>query len=169
MRWNRANRKPGILCCTLLTFTVLASGQTPPSDSPISASYFGMHYGDNAPSVPFGGRRLTLSWTWVQKNRGEWDYKRTDSLVQETLKHPNVDVIGGLAFSPAWASSKPNETCPVGRGACWEPANLQDWREYVKAMGNRYKGQVHYWEIWNEPSKLPKQRRGAGDFDPGGV
>jgi hypothetical protein len=153
MRWNLSKSSSILLWTVCFGFTLVASGQRPPSDSPIPASYFGMHYGDRAPSVPFGGRRLTLSWTWVQKTRGDWDYRRTDSLVQETLKEPNVDVIGGLAFSPPWASSQPNADCPVGRGACWEPANIQDWREYVKAMGNRYKGQVHYWEIWNEPSE----------------
>jgi len=141
-----------ILGVFVVAFALLAASQTPPSGDPIPASYFGMHYSDHSPSVPFGGRRLTLSWTWVQKARGQWDFGRTDSLVQQTLKD-NADVIGGLAFTPTWASSQPNGDCPVGRGACWEPANLQDWREYVKAMGNHYKGQVHYWEIWNEPSE----------------
>ena len=160
MRWKIDKEQLGILLGMLcLAFTLFNSSVVSmadpenPDPSPISANSFGMHLqGDHWPSVAIGGRRLTLSWTWVQKDRGTWDFKQTDSLVQTTTSH-NVDLIAGLAFSPSWASSQPNKTCTVGPGACWEPAKIQDWREYVKAMGTRYKGQVHYWEIWNEPSE----------------
>jgi hypothetical protein len=142
------------LGCSLIILVAVSAGSIEnPEPSPITPESFGMHLaGDHWPSVPIGGRRLTLSWTWVQKSRGTWDYTHTDSLVQTTTSH-NVDLVAGLAFSPSWASTQPNGDCVVGRGACWEPANLQDWREYVKAMGNRYKGQVHLWEIWNEPNE----------------
>ena len=142
-----------VLSILLVSAHLTMSSADLPSGSIITASDFGMHLqGDHWPSVAIGGRRLTLNWNWVQPNRGAWEYKQTDSLVQTTVSH-NVDLIAGLAFTPNWASSRPNGDCRVGPGSCWEPQNLQDWRDYVKAMGNRYKGQVHYWEIWNEPSE----------------
>lgn len=32
------------------------------------------------------------------------------------------------------------------------PKEIQDWRDYVQAVAARYKGRIHEYEIWNEPS-----------------
>jgi hypothetical protein len=39
-----------------------------------------------------------------------------------------------------------------GAGAPAPPKNIQDWRDYVQAVAQRYKGSVRYYEIWNEPN-----------------
>ena len=136
------------MCCGLLL------AQHPPDEAPIPASYFGIHVqaGRPWPTIPVGGRRVTFNWIKIEPQRGQWDFKQSDDLVKETAPH-NVDLIATLGFSPQWASSRPDGDCRVGRGACWEPANMQDWRNFVKAVANRYKGQIQYYEIWNEPNE----------------
>jgi len=128
--------------------------QTPADNDPIPLSYFGMHVqaGRPWPTVPIGGRRVTFNWSLIEPQKGALDFKQADSLVQETAQH-NVDLIVGLAFSPQWASAHPELQCRVGRGACWEPANMQDWRNYVRTIATRYKSRVHIYEIWNEPTE----------------
>lgn len=32
------------------------------------------------------------------------------------------------------------------------PKNLEDWKTYVRTVATRYKGRIHYYEIWNEPN-----------------
>jgi hypothetical protein len=46
---------------------------------------------------------------------------------------------------PAWASAHP----PADNA---EPANLDDWRTYVRTVVSRYKGRIEAYEIWNEPN-----------------
>ncbi len=131
-----------------------ALAQHPPDDRPIPASFFGIHVqgGRPWPTIPVGGRRVTFNWILIEPQRGVWDFKSSDEIVRETSQH-GVDLIAGLGFSPRWASSRPDGDCRVGRGACWEPASMQDWRDFVKAVATRYKGQVQYYEIWNEPNE----------------
>src|SRR5580658_6509043 len=46
---------------------------------------------------------------------------------------------------PALASAHP----PADNA---EPANLDDWRTYVRTVVSRYKGRIEAYEIWNEPN-----------------
>ncbi len=64
----------------------------------------------------------------------------------------NVEVLLTLGQSPAWASARPSEPSPYKPGAAAEPANIEDWRNYVRSVATRYKGRIHYYEIWNEPN-----------------
>jgi hypothetical protein len=57
-----------------------------------------------------------------------------------------------LGLSPKWASSRPEEKSAYRPGNAAPPANLDDWREYVRTVGTRYKGRIHKYEIWNEPN-----------------
>jgi hypothetical protein len=143
-----------VLCLSLCLCSRPSAAQHPPDDSPISASFFGIHVqaGKPWPTVPVSARRVTFNWIQIEPKRGTWDFKTADSIVRETTAH-NADLIVGLAFSPSWASSRPNGDCRVGKGGCWEPANIQDWRDFVRTVATRYKGQIHYYEIWNEPNE----------------
>jgi hypothetical protein len=55
-------------------------------------------------------------------------------------------------MTPQWASSRPFELSPYGKGAAASPKDLEDWRKYVRKVAERYKGRIKYYEIWNEPN-----------------
>jgi len=150
---NAASRWCAICLGVFLWITPLGA-QRPADDAPIAPNFFGIHVqvGKPWPTIPVGGRRVGFNWMLIEPQQGVWNFKDTDDIVRETTQH-NVDLVVGLAFSPRWASSRPDGDCRVGRGGCWEPANTQDWRDFVKTVATRYKGQIHYYEIWNEPNE----------------
>lgn len=126
-------------------------------------AYFGMHVHHLAvagpdgkltawPSVPFGSLRLWdagCAWPNVEPRWGEWDFKTLDRYVALARRH-HVRILLPLALTPAWASSKPGQPSAYGPGAAAPLRSLADWREYVLKVARRYKGQIHYYELWNE-------------------
>lgn len=123
----------------------------------VTASYFGMDIGypDKVawPPIPFGTLRLwdsSVTWLDIEPKKGQWEFGRLDKLVSQAQAH-HVDVVLPLAMSPEWASARPKEFCPYMHGGCAaEPAEMQDWIDYVDKIARRYRGKVHYYEIWNE-------------------
>ncbi len=98
--------------------------------------------------------REEISWDHVQLSKGgpyDWDgnaagfynYDRAIDLQRQA----GIQVLGLLDYNPAWFKSKnphPDE---------W----LSDWGDYVYSTVAHYgrdRGQIKYWEIWNEPNLL---------------
>lgn len=130
-----------------------------PLPDPIPLSYFGMHI-HNAdtstpwPSVRFGSWRLWdahVSWPQLQPRRGRWDFRRLDRYVA-MAELAGVDVLLPLGLSPAWASARPTEPSAYSRGNAAEPASIEDWRQYVRTVAQRYRGRIRHYELWNEPN-----------------
>jgi len=101
-------------------------------------------------------------WAEINTAFGQYDWSNLDSFVADAQAH-NVDVLYNLARTPTWASSSPNDSsCACasisGNGQCWPPIDLnadgsgtdKDWITWVTAVASRYKGQIKYYEIWNE-------------------
>jgi hypothetical protein len=106
------------------------------------------------PSVEFGGLRLWdagVAWPNLEPRKGEWHFDNLDLYVEQALKH-NVEILMPLGLSPTWASSRPGEKSGYAPGNAAEPMNMEDWRNYVRTVATRYKGRIHYYEIWNEPN-----------------
>jgi hypothetical protein len=135
-------------------FVAVAWQASPDQNSPVTIQFFGMHLKDFAhypwPTVPFSAWRVTVAWKNVEPQKGVWDLAQTDAEVEAATQH-RVDLLFNLGFTPNWASSAPDRVCVVGKGACVEPKNMEDWRNYVRTLATRYKGKVKYYEIWNEP------------------
>jgi len=51
-----------------------------------------------------------------------------------------------------WASSNPDLVNYIGPGAPARPPTYRNWRDYITAVAQRYKGSIRYYEIWNEPN-----------------
>jgi len=130
-----------------------------PSAEPIPRTYFGMHIhrADTStpwPSVAFGSWRLWdayASWPQLEPQRGQWDFKRLDKYVA-MAGLTGVNLLLPLGLSPAWASARPNEASAYRPGNAAEPAKLEDWRNYVRTVAERYKGRIRNYELWNEPN-----------------
>jgi hypothetical protein len=99
--------------------------------------------------------REEISWDRVQlEQRGpyRWDgdenglYNYDQAI--DLQRKAGINVLGLLAYNPAWFKSKN----PV------LDAWLSDWGDYVYNTVARYgrnKGQIRYWEVWNEPNLRP--------------
>jgi uncharacterized protein (TIGR03437 family) len=107
------------------------------------------------PQATFGTLRLWdsgTSWTSLEPQKGVWNWEPLDTWVAAAQAHGVKDILLTLGQSPPWASSNPDRVNYVGAGAPAPPANIQDWRDYITAAAQRYKGLIRYYEIWNEPN-----------------
>lgn len=120
---------------------------------PIDRRFFGIQIEEvaNARPLGFGLLRLETNWREIEKTKGNFDFSRVDQYVAFALQN-NLDIIMLLGQPPDWAT-----------GGKWSsdygyyynsipPTNIQDWRNYVLALGQRYKGKIMFYEVWNEPN-----------------
>ena len=123
----------------------------------VKPAFFGMHI--HNPSIEkikminmHGWRSWDSRSRWADLNPSpnEWNFLGLDHNVNIMLTQQS-DVLLVLGSTPLWAAKRPAEPCPYGFGCSSEPSNLIMWDTYVKTVGERYKGKVRLYEIWNEP------------------
>jgi len=142
-----------------LSISLSADQSLRPTANPIPPLLFGLHIHRLAsttpwPSVEFGTLRLWdagAAWPNVEPQPGRWDFSNVDRYISAAEQH-HVQILMPIALSPVWASSRPDEKSSYGPGNAAPPKNLDDWRNYVRTVATRYRGRVHYYEIWNEPN-----------------
>ncbi len=134
-------KKPGV-------FSFDDVGFTGPDGKPVSG-------GVPWPRRSFGTLRLWDSgtaWADLEPIKGSWNFAPLDRWVRDARAHGVKNIILTLGQTPAWASSNPGVVNYYGAGAPAPPRSIQDWRDYVQLVARRYRGQIRYFEIWNEPN-----------------
>jgi hypothetical protein len=91
----------------------------------------------------FGWARVDLTWNWVEPAPGLFRWDELDRLVTDA-RGRGVRLVGILGYCPAWASSGPDIFYP--------PRDTAQWKNYVRAMVGRYRGEIRHWILWNEPN-----------------
>jgi hypothetical protein len=148
--------------------------------SGIPSTFFGLHIDWKItpwPNVSFGARRLwdtETGWAQINTALGVYDWTTMDSVVNTALAN-NVDLLYDFGRTPGWGQCASNDVhCGSGNtsaqcnyntafeggpGQCFPPKDLnvdgtgsdQIWITWVTAVASRYKGQIKYYEVWNEP------------------
>ncbi|MGD2144916.1 MAG: hypothetical protein PVF54_10595 [Anaerolineae bacterium] len=77
-------------------------------------------------------------------------WAKYDSIVELAERH-SLDVIARLSNPPAWTRELGDTI-----GTYAPPDNLSDWGDYVHAVVSRYRGQIRYYQLWNEPNVYPE-------------
>jgi hypothetical protein len=149
-----------VLIVALLFNPVFAADLQPPA-STIPGTYFGLHihHLDSPtatpwPNMPVPAWRLWdagVDWPSLEPNKGQWQFGTLDHYVSLAQQN-HTAILLPLGGSPAWASARPQLPSPYSPGFTAEPANIEDWRTYVRAVVTRYKGRIEAYEIWNEPN-----------------
>lgn len=106
------------------------------------------------PPVPFSSWRMWdayVGWPNLERRKGEWNFEILDDSLA-LAEENQVEVLLVLGLSPRWASARPSESSKYGPGNAAEPKEIEDWRNYVRTVAERYKGRIHYYEMWNEPN-----------------
>ncbi len=80
--------------------------------------------------------------------RSAWE--KYDQIVALAEKY-NMELIVRLSNPPAWSRARENDI-----GSYAPPDNFDDFGDFVAAVVRRYKGRVHYYQIWNEPNIYPE-------------
>jgi len=134
------------------------------SQEKINKNLFGIHFhsvktfNENLEGFPLNTIRIWdagVIWPDLEKKKDEWNFKKLDEIVDFALSH-NMEIIMTLGQTPGWATFRENYFYPYGRDdiRTHVPDNFEDWYDYINTLGNRYKGKIKYWEVWNEPDDL---------------
>ncbi|PIU94134.1 MAG: hypothetical protein COS65_09135 [Armatimonadetes bacterium CG06_land_8_20_14_3_00_66_21] len=81
--------------------------------------------------------RADFSWGYFERSDNQWQFEQYDAIVA-AAKQRNVTLLPILCYNVDWAF----------------PAHdhLDQWCDYVRTVATRYKGDLKYWEVWNEPN-----------------
>jgi polysaccharide biosynthesis protein PslG len=89
-----------------------------------------------------------FSWEEIEKRKNQFDWDKYDQIVA-TFEKYGLQVIARLDRPPAWAhKDKSIAQAP--------PDDLNDYGDFVDAFVRRYRGRVHYIQVWNEPNIFPE-------------
>jgi hypothetical protein len=134
----------------------------------IQSQFFGMSTGkpSDPPKVSYGtlGHTGPFAWTIVEgAARGTYNWNELDTSVLSAPRDANGTALFDmtLGYTPGWAvqdQSSCRTTPTTNMVVCTvAPDNIQDWRDFVTALVNRYNGitkpHVKYYEIWNEANE----------------
>jgi hypothetical protein len=146
----------------------MASGQEAkgsrftPLPGPISSEYFGFHMHNLAGDIKVPKQHgkswrlhdAIVTWADLEKSKGQWDFKKFDGIVKKATAE-KISLLYTLGITPEWAAARPKERSPyyqINPGSTSEPRNMEDWKNYIRKIAQRYKGKIKYYEIWNEPN-----------------
>ena len=173
-----------VLLAVALVFALYGAAVAPRAPSqpsrvehqePVPESYFGLHIHRAVPTarfpvtsawpdVGFFGWRLwdsSVSWPALEPSKGQFSFGTLDSCVA-LAEEEHAEILLPLGLSPAWASARPQEASAYAPGNAAPPRDLEDWKEYVRAVATRYRGRITHYEIWNEPN-LPRFFSGSAE------
>ena len=89
-----------------------------------------------------GWVRVDFLWQDIEPQKGSFDFAKYDYIVQ-LLRSKGMHILGILHYSTDWSSACGQWNCP--------PKDNKVFVNYASKVIQRYKGQVKYWEVWNEP------------------
>lgn len=87
-----------------------------------------------------------IEWRYIEPHKkGVYEFNEPDRLLKMTSQL-GLQVVARVDNQPIWARS--DKIFP----ASGPPDKVQDYADFLNALARRYKGQIHAYEIWNEPN-----------------
>jgi Cellulase (glycosyl hydrolase family 5) len=142
------------------------------SSSAIKQSFFGAGFNGSRKWPPtdgqgqdatLGGLRLWddgVKWAQIETAQGVYHWSELDTWISKAQAQ-HVDVLYTIGDTPKWAGTVPKGSpCgPNGSHSCSAPTDLNSdgtgtdkhFSDFITALVERYKGQIAYYELWNEP------------------
>ena len=85
--------------------------------------------------------RSDFWWSYLEPEKGKFDWAFPDAVMAEYQKH-NTGIYPILSYNSQWSNGVSPHT----------PEERELFGKYVFLTVSRYKKQVRYWEVWNEPN-----------------
>lgn len=144
---------------TIVALTVLCSSAGAFADNECSPYGINTHLPSQSDldlihAAGFDWVRFDFNWFQLEPSKGNYNWGPSDSVVNKAHAL-GLNIFPTISYTPQWAAA--NKNCIPGQGKCegcnTQPfANVQDWKDFVGAVVNRYKDKVKYWGLWNEPN-----------------
>jgi hypothetical protein len=116
-----------------------------PSSTFGMGAYLGRYHGHELQEMARKAKESGVKWTredfeWglMEPKKGRYYWAFADSVVQIAMKN-GISVYAIVAYWPSWTKEYTRE-------------GIEDYLVFLKALVNRYKKDIHQWEIWNEPN-----------------
>jgi hypothetical protein len=97
--------------------------------------------------------RFSFDWQSVEPQQGTFNFSGPAAYIASDQAH-NLATIATLEHTPYWATSavtdNPTAQVPNGLNLPWNDTR-NTWGYFVYQSAAHFKGQVAYWEVWNEP------------------
>lgn len=102
--------------------------------------------------------RQRFPWDAIESQPGIYDWAIWDEVVRDANRH-NFSIIAVLDRSPGWARAESDASNPQA-----PPREVRDYGAFVATFVARYREEVDYYQIWDEPNISPHW--GAREIDP---
>jgi hypothetical protein len=90
--------------------------------------------------------REEFIWELIEPEKGAFEWNFYDQAIN-SLSSSKVNILGIIDYSAPWATEDPNRA-----NADKYMPNIDDWKNYIGKIVDRYGSRVKYWQIWNEPN-----------------
>jgi hypothetical protein len=81
-------------------------------------------------------------------------WAKYDNIV-ELAEQYDLQILARLDNPPEWAQTVAGDFAP--------PANVEDFVNFARTIAERYRGRIHYYQVWNEPNIFPEWGEQAVD------
>jgi hypothetical protein len=153
---NNLISRPATIACLLVCLGVCPLAIAQDSGQEIPSTFFAMTMlkaNDFAPlTVGAEGHPPQFLWPFIEKRRGSYDFDIMDPYVTEA-NNRNIPITLAFGKVPGWEQKHAGKCWDLGSGikSCpGPPSSLDDWKAFVTAVAQHYKGRVQFYEIWNE-------------------
>ena len=131
-------------------------GGTSAGSGAISKAFFGMvpgfytsfPYANLWPTVPLGTIDLidTTQWGSIERKQGVYTWTDLDNAIQEAQSN-GASIVYNVFGVPQFYTASGNA---CSDGCPGPPTDMQAFTNFITALVSRYKGQITYYEFWNE-------------------
>jgi O-antigen ligase len=87
--------------------------------------------------------RQTFPWADIEAQAGQYDWAAWDRIVNAVREH-NLNLIAVLDTSPEWVRRTADRYSP--------PQEVADFGRFAQAFAERYREEIDYYQIWDEPN-----------------
>lgn len=106
-------------------------------------------------SAGFGWVRFHLLWRTIEPAPGRMRWDVADRVLEQ-VADAGLEPVVVLAGTPGWALSELDRSAGVFTGP---PADFADFARFAARFAQRYREQVRYYQIWDEPNIAPNWGR----------
>jgi len=87
-----------------------------------------------------------FEWRNIEKNKkNDFEWNEPD-IVVDRINKAGLGIIARIDNQPDWA--RRDKIFP----ASGPPDSMEDWKDFVEELAERYKGKILAYEVWNEPN-----------------
>jgi hypothetical protein len=87
--------------------------------------------------------RIDITWSQIESAKGTYNFAEVDR-VADYANANGLSIYASIGSTPGWANGN--------QGINYPASNINDWKDFVSSIINRYKSKIKYWGIWNEPN-----------------